>query len=52
MYASDANFLLVRFNDAEAAFQALLHAGVVVRDQRAAPQLHDALRSSRNLPRT
>ena len=44
VYASDANYLLVRFVDAEAAFRALLAAGVVVRDQRAAPRLHDALR--------
>ncbi len=44
VYPSQGNFLLVRFADAEAAFQALLEAGVVVRDQRAAPQLHDALR--------
>ena len=44
VYASDANYLLVRFVDAEAAMQALLAAGVVVRDQRAAPRLQDALR--------
>lgn len=50
VYASDANFLLVRFNDAEAAFQALLAAGVVVRDQRAAVQLHDALRITLGTP--
>ncbi len=50
VYASDANFLLVRFVDAEAAFQALLDAGVVVRDQRAAPQLHDALRITVGTP--
>lgn len=50
VYASDANFLLVRFVDAEAAFQALLAAGVVVRDQRAAPQLHDALRITLGTP--
>ncbi|MFO3705521.1 histidinol-phosphate transaminase [Xanthomonas codiaei] len=44
VYASQGNFLLVRFDDAEAAFQALLEAGVVVRDQRAVPRLSDALR--------
>lgn len=44
VYASDANYLLVRFVDAEIAFRALLAAGVVVRDQRAAPSLADALR--------
>jgi histidinol-phosphate aminotransferase len=50
IYASDGNFLLVRFTGAEAAFQRLLAAGVVVRDQRAAPQLHDALRITLGTP--
>ncbi|WDS36630.1 histidinol-phosphate transaminase [Pseudoxanthomonas sp.] len=50
VYASDANFLLVRFVDAERAFRALLAAGVVVRDQRAAPQLDDALRITIGTP--
>lgn len=44
VYASQGNYLLARFDDAENAFRALLSAGVVVRDQRAAPQLYDALR--------
>lgn len=44
VYPSQGNYLLVRFADAQSAFEALLAAGVVVRDQRAAPQLHDALR--------
>lgn len=44
VYASDGNFLLVRFAGAQAAFDALLAAGVVVRDQRGAPALGDALR--------
>ena len=46
VYPSQGNFLLVRFDDAQAAFERLLAAGVVVRDQRAAPQLGDALRTS------
>ncbi len=46
VYVSAGNYLLVRFEDAQAAFEALLAAGVVVRDQRAAPQLDDALRIS------
>ena len=46
VYPSQGNFVLVRFEDAESAWQALLSAGVVVRDQRAAPQLGDALRIS------
>lgn len=50
VYPSQGNFLLVRFADAEAAFQALLGAGVVVRDQRAAPQLADALRITLGTP--
>ncbi|MCL7713629.1 histidinol-phosphate transaminase [Stenotrophomonas mori] len=50
VYASDANFLLVRFADAEAAFGRLLAAGVVVRDQRAAVLLHDALRITLGTP--
>ncbi|MEG2805777.1 histidinol-phosphate transaminase [Stenotrophomonas sp.] len=44
VYPSEGNYLLVRFTDAQQAFDALLAAGVVVRDQRAAPQLGDALR--------
>ena len=44
VYPSQGNYLLARFSDAEGAFRALLAAGVVVRDQRAAPQLGDALR--------
>ena len=44
VYPSHGNYLLVRFRDAGRAFRVLLAAGVVVRDQRAAPQLGDALR--------
>jgi histidinol-phosphate aminotransferase len=44
VYPSQGNYLLARFDDAEGAFRALLAAGVVVRDQRAAPQLGNALR--------
>ena len=50
VYQSQGNYLLVRFRDAEASFHALLDAGVVVRDQRAAPQLGDALRISIGTP--
>ncbi|KRA20312.1 histidinol-phosphate transaminase [Lysobacter sp. Root604] len=46
VYPSQANFLLARFERAQSAFDALLAAGVVVRDMRAAPQLGDALRIS------
>lgn len=44
VYPSQANFLLLRFADAEASQRALLAEGVVVRDQRAVPGLGDALR--------
>ena len=44
VYPSQGNYLLARFRDPDAAFRSLLAAGVVVRDQRAAPQLGDALR--------
>ena len=50
VYASGGNYLLARFADAEAAFTALLAAGVVVRDMRAAPGLGDALRVSIGTP--
>ena len=50
VYPSQGNFLLARFEDAGAAFAALLDAGVVVRDQRGAPQLQDALRISIGTP--
>ena len=45
-WPSQGNFLLVDFQDAQAAFDALLGAGVVVRDMRGSPQLPDALRIS------
>jgi len=50
VYPSDGNYLLARFADADTAFGRLLAAGVVVRDQRAAPQLGDALRISIGTP--
>lgn len=46
VHPSAGNYLLLRLDDPQAAFDALLAAGVVVRDQRAAPQLGDALRIS------
>src|SRR5690606_39068415 len=39
VYPSEGNFLLVRFADAARAFADLRSAGIVVRDQRAAPRL-------------
>jgi histidinol-phosphate aminotransferase len=49
-YASQGNFLLARFDNAQAAFDRLLAAGVVVRDVRAMPGLGDALRISLGTP--
>lgn len=50
VYPSQANFVLVRFDDAQGAFDRLLDAGIVVRDMRAAPGLGDALRISLGTP--
>ncbi|MGH8500568.1 MAG: aminotransferase class I/II-fold pyridoxal phosphate-dependent enzyme, partial [Methylococcales bacterium] len=50
VYASQGNYVLARFEDAEKAFQACLSAGVVVRDMRANPVLGDALRISIGTP--
>jgi histidinol-phosphate aminotransferase len=44
VYPSAGNFLLARFDDAEACYRTLLDAGVVVRDMRATAGLDDALR--------
>lgn len=49
-YASEGNYLLARFDDADAALARLLGAGIVVRDMRAMPQLGDALRISVGTP--
>jgi histidinol-phosphate aminotransferase len=46
VYASEGNYLLVRFDEPQQVFERLLAAGVVVRDMRAMPQLPDALRIS------
>ena len=50
VYPSQGNYLLVRFDDVDAALARLLAAGVVVRDLRAMPQLGDALRISVGTP--
>jgi len=46
VYASQGNYLLVRFANPQRVLEHLLAAGVVVRDMRAMPQLQDALRIS------
>lgn len=50
VYPSDANFLLARLDDAQTAYEALLAAGVVVRDMRAMRGLGDALRITIGTP--
>ncbi|KGO99051.1 histidinol-phosphate transaminase [Novilysobacter defluvii] len=50
VYPSSGNFLLVRFTDAAEAFDRLLGACVVVRDQRHVPGLEDALRITVGTP--
>jgi histidinol-phosphate aminotransferase len=50
VYASQGNYLLARFIDAEKAFLTCLSAGVVIRDMRANPVLFDALRISVGTP--
>ena len=47
---SRANFVQIRCFDAQTAFDALLGAGIVVRDLRAMPGLSDALRISIGTP--
>jgi histidinol-phosphate aminotransferase len=46
VYPSDANFLLVKFDDAGRAFAAAKNAGLLVRDVRRQPGLADCLRIS------
>jgi len=50
VYPSEGNFLLVRMDDAAAAFERLRCAGIVVRDQRSTPGLADALRITIGTP--
>jgi histidinol-phosphate aminotransferase len=50
VYPSQANFFLVRFDDADSAWRRLCGAGVIVRDMRAMPALHDALRITVGAP--
>lgn len=50
VYPSQGNFLLARFDDAQATFDRLIAAAVVVRDMRLAPGLGDALRITVGTP--
>lgn len=47
---SQANFLAVRFDDAEGTYRRLFGAGIVVRDVRRYPGLGDALRITIGMP--
>ncbi|GLQ98686.1 histidinol-phosphate transaminase [Dyella mobilis] len=47
---SAANFLAVRFDDAASVYRQLQQAGIVVRDIRRYPNLHDALRITLGTP--
>lgn len=49
-YPSRGNFVLARFDHAQAAFDRLIAAGVVVRDMRMTPGLGDALRITVGTP--
>lgn len=51
VYGGQGNFLLVRFDAAEAVFRRLLSVGIVVRDLRAWPRLDDALRITIGTPK-
>jgi len=46
VFASDANFLLVRFNDAQKAYKFLAKEGIVVRDRSSQPLCEECLRIS------
>lgn len=50
VYPSQSNFVLARLDDAQAAFDALVGAGILVRDVRAMAGLGDALRISLGTP--
>lgn len=50
VYRSQGNFLLARFENADAVLDRWLAAGIVVRDMRAMPGLQDALRISIGTP--
>jgi len=50
VYPSQANFLLVRFADAESTYQKLLSNGIIVRDRSRVPQLNGCLRITVGTP--
>ena len=50
VYPSDANFLLVRVDDADALYAYLLEGGVIVRNRTRMPLCRDCLRITVGLP--
>ena len=46
IYNSDANFLLVKFDDAKLVQNQLLEKGIIVRDRSTQPKLENCLRIS------
>jgi histidinol-phosphate aminotransferase len=50
VWPSEANFLLIRFEDAEAVFQYLLARGIVVRNRSRVPMLEQCLRITVGTP--
>lgn len=50
VFPSDANFLLVRFSHARAAYEALVQRGIIVRDRSTEPKLTECLRISVGTP--
>jgi histidinol-phosphate aminotransferase len=46
VFPSDANFLLVRFKNARAVYEALAQRGIIVRDRSTEPKLNECLRIS------
>ena len=50
IYPSEANFLLVRFDDADAVYDSLLGAGVIVRNRSAMKGCEDCLRLTVGTP--
>ena len=50
VWPSEANFLLVEFDDARAALERAHAGGLLVRDLRTAPQLEQAVRISIGSP--
>lgn len=51
VYPSDANFLLVKVDDADGLYETLLHKGIIVRNRSRVPGCEGCLRLTVGLPR-